>query len=111
MKTNLALILIGVLVGGCEIVPPYSQVDFGKTAEGKTYLLDTARTWAEMQETLDRHIKDEASRLKPQGGADTWTIFWLNAFSAWRAGSVENPEKYVTYIVQRRRKLGLSEIE
>jgi hypothetical protein len=110
MRTSLFVAAFLGLLAGCWTMPPYESVDFGKTRDGRLLIKDTPRTWSEMKAQLDRHLGDEKKALRPQGGSPNWNDFWLNTFKTWRDGILENPERYVGYIVQRRRELGLSEI-
>jgi hypothetical protein len=110
MKTNIALILIGLLVGGCVIVPPYHQVDFGKTPEGKIFIRDTPRTWAYFTDGYNKAITAELEGQEIYGGMKSWSENWLRVFNSLRNDDQENPDKYITYIVERRREFGLPEI-
>lgn len=110
MKTPFFVAAFLVCLAGCWTMPPHESVDFGKTSDGKPFMRDTPRTWSEMKTYLDGHLADEKKALRPQGGYADWNAFWTNMFKVWRDGGQENPEKYVGYIVQRRRELGLPEI-
>jgi hypothetical protein len=111
MRISVAIIGCVVFLAGCELVPPYEPVDFGKTPDGKSYIRDTPRSWDYMRIGLQQNIDDELHKRHPSGGSTNWNAFWVDVFKTWRdSGGLENPEKYVTYIVQRRRELGLPEI-
>jgi len=109
VRINFAIILVGVLLGGCVIIPPYNIVDFGKTADGKPYIRDTPRTWAHWKEVYGKAIDAELHGQELYGGMKSWNQNWLRVIRSIRSGQ-ENPEKYVAYIVERRRELGLPEI-
>jgi hypothetical protein len=110
MRASIIVAAFSVCVGGCLILPPYDSVDIGKTSDGKPFLRDTPRTWSELKAHLDRHMEDEKRALRPQGGFPDWNSFWSNSIKVWREGGVEHPQKYVDYIVQRRRELGLPDL-
>jgi hypothetical protein len=110
MKTRLMMGLLSMFLSGCWVIPPHHSVDFGETSDGRTIMRDTPRTWEEIHDVMERHLLDEYRGLRPQGGYESWDTFWMNLFTVRRDGAQENPEKYVAYIVQRRRELGLPEI-
>ena len=107
------LFLVGLLIAclpGCTAVPPYDEVDYGKTADGKTYLRDTQRTWSVLSRETDEAIARELKGKPPGGAMKSWNENWLRVIGNIREGKQENPEKYVAYIVEQRRRAGLHEI-
>jgi hypothetical protein len=92
-------------------MPPYEEVDYGKTVDGKTYLRDTPRTWAYLTKETDDGIALELKGKPPMGGLKSWNEGWVRGIRHLRnSGEVEHPEKYVAYIIEQRRKAGLPEI-
>lgn len=91
-------------------MPPYDEVDYGKTADGKTYLRDTPRTWSVLSRETDEAIARELKGKPPGGGMKSWNENWLRVIRNIRDGKQENPEKYIAYIIEQRRKAGLPEI-
>lgn len=107
------LIIIGILstcLSGCAFVPPYGEVDYGKTADGKSYLRDTPRTWNYIQKDTDEAIASELKGKPPGGGLNSWNENWVRVIRNTRNGNQENPEKYIAYLIEQRRKAGLPEI-
>lgn len=92
-------------------MPPYDEVDYGKTAEGKTYLRDTPRTWNYLKKEADDAVSLELKGKRPNGGFKSWNEKWVRGIHTMRnSGELENPEKYIAYIIEQRRKAGLPEI-
>ena len=107
------LFLVGLLIAflpGCVAMPPYDEVDYGKTADGKTYLRDTPRTWKYLKREIEESIALELKGKPPMGGfksANEASVVWIRNL---RNGAVEHPEKYIAYLIDQRRKAGLPEI-
>lgn len=110
MKTLFLVGLMMTFLSGCVAMPPYDEVDYGKTADGKSYLRDTPRTWSFLKRETDEAIALELKGVPPRGGMKSWNEGWVRGILNLRNGGVENPEKYIAYIVEQRRKLGLPEI-
>lgn len=58
---------------------------------------------------VDRHILDEVNGVSPTGGQSEWDEFWR----AWMRGISDHPflDENVEYIVVRRRRAGLPELQ
>jgi hypothetical protein len=110
MKIPVALLVGLVFLTGCEIVPSYQPVDYGKTRDGKSFIRDTPRSWNYFKEDTDKAIASELKGVAPGGGMKSWNDNWVRVIRNIRNGGQENPERYVAYIVHRRRELALPEI-
>lgn len=99
-----------LFAAGCELMPPYQMVDYRKTPDGKVIIRDTPRSWGYHVDQAERAAKEELSNVAPGGGFKNWNEAWVSTIKGLRNGEHENPEKYVDYIVERRRALGLPEI-
>jgi hypothetical protein len=108
------LFLVGLLMlflPGCAAMPPYDEVDYGKTVDGKTYMRDTPRTWKYLKWEIDEGINLELKGKPPGGGFKSWNEARVHGILHFRnSGQVENPEKYIAYLIEQRRKAGLPEI-
>lgn len=108
------LFLVGLLLtllSGCIMVPPYDDADYGKNADGKTNLRDTARTWKYLTREIDEGINLELMGKPPGGGFRSWNEARVHGVQHFRSsGEIENPEKYIAYLIEQRRKVGLPEI-
>jgi hypothetical protein len=91
-------------------MPPYDEVDYGKNADGETYLRDTPRTWGFLTSQTDEAVRSELEGKPPGGGFASWNEKWVKGIEDLRSGYVENPEKYIDYIIEERREAGLREI-
>ena len=113
-KMCLVVLLLSALQG-CQVMGHGSIfnrepfVDARKDANGNSVLLDTPRMWRDFVENVDEKIAEETDGAKPPG-VDTWNRHWFLVIRHMRSGSQENPEKYVAYIVDSRRKKGLPEL-
>jgi len=110
MKTRIMIGVALAFLSGCEAMPPYQPVDFGKTADGKSYIRDTPRTWNYFKDDTDHAIAQELKGIPPGGGMKSWNENWIRVLRVTRDSGQEHPEKYIAYIVEQRRKLGLPEI-
>ena len=110
MKHSFSIGLLAVFLSGCIVMPPYHDVDYGKTPDGKTYLRDTPRTWVVLRRESDEAIARELNGITPGGGMKSWNENWVRVIYNIRKGKQENPEKHIAYIVEQRRKAGLPEI-
>ena len=108
------LFLVGLLIAflpGCVAMPPYDEVDYGKTVDGKTYLRDTPRTWKYLKSEIDEGIASELKGESPGGSFKSWNDARVHGIRHFRiSGEIENPEKYIAYLIDQRRKAGLPEI-
>lgn len=103
------LLLCTLLLGGCWTLPPYDVVDYGKTADGKTYLRDTPHTWQYFIRQVEEGIELEKIGKPPTGGFSSWNEMRVRGIQNLR-NLQENSEKYIAHIIEQRRKAGLPEI-
>lgn len=105
----IVLFLVGCGAGGN--VMPNSDLfpDTATDENGNLILLDTPRMWAHFRETVDFRITNEKSGRRAEGGMDSWNDFWVRQIRSNSTGR-ENHEKYVRYIIERRRQEGLPEL-
>jgi hypothetical protein len=86
-----------------------SRFDITHDADGHEIFADTPRMWADFVQRTDISIKNEVRGSTHWGG-------YKNANDAWVAGLRdipryrEHPQKYVDYIIQERRRVGLPEL-
>lgn len=104
------------IVSGCSVInagtaTSVESVEGKKMSDGSWYLYDTPSQWAEFQRMMNMHIQREVSGAPPFHGHDTtWVEFWAMATRAFTADRQENYQKYITYIVEARRRAGLPEL-
>ena len=77
--------------------------------DGRVIAPDTPDEWWEHTTVVDLGVRHELSGAKPPGGQASWDQHWLGMIQAIE-DSQENYEKYVRYIVDTRRKLGLPDL-
>jgi hypothetical protein len=105
------LVLVAILaLTGCAgsifNTEPYS--DTQKDAQGETTLRDTPRMWAYSVSVTDMQVASERNGEHAPGVA-TWNEHWLLRIRA-NQSSQENASKYISYMVDARRKAGLPEL-
>ena len=114
LATRAACVLQALTAGsslyGCSVFNPEPFADIRNDAQGNVVFSDTRRMWTYWQQDVDRAVAMEASGQKPGGGFDSWTQHWQRVFRVTRDGR-ENPQKYVDYVVQKRREHGLPDID
>lgn len=103
--------LMGVTMPGCGSglldTEPFS--DSHRDDEGNVILEDTPRMWQDFIESVEPRIRKEMAGEQPSAGKNTWNEYWL-----WRIEILpenrENRDKYVDYIIDKRRQQGLPEL-
>ncbi|MFT4179375.1 MAG: hypothetical protein QM612_07920 [Thermomonas sp.] len=108
----LLTLLVGCNMSGCGrgIFNKEPFVDAKKDAQGRSILLDTPRMWAEFTETVDMRVASEMRGGKPPG-VRTWNEHWVDQIKTLDDGGQENALKYISYIIESRRRAGLPELE
>ena len=84
--------------------------DSHRDDKGNVILEDTPRSWQEyVAYSVEPRIAEEIAGKLPNAGQKTWNDYWR-----WRIQLIpanrENREKYVNYIIDRRRQEGLPEL-
>lgn len=85
------------------------DIDSRRDKHGNIVLLDTPRMREFAADSYDRTIEME-KRGHVNSNGMTWNERWLGTIRSIRKGT-ENPEWYVQYIIDQRRKAGLPELE
>ena len=114
-KTLMPLLLFPLLVGcmgmnGCNSglfnTEPFVDTAIGD--DGNKLLADTPRMWADFTELTQRRIEREVDHARPPG-VDTWNKHWINTIGSIKTNT-ENPDRYINYIINSRRKADLPEL-
>ena len=98
------LILISACAGPSADEPAF---DSATDAEGKVIWLDTEKNWDVFTRSIDQDMEREASGRRPQAGYVDWNHFWITQLRNLNNANIENRERYVGYIHQRRTELFL----
>ncbi|WP_147455584.1 hypothetical protein [Solilutibacter pythonis] len=115
MKSNIFWLMCITIFVGCSmsngggIFNKESFVDVKKDERGNVILLDTPRMWRDWQADVDRAVANEVAGSRPRGGMVSWNAQWLRVIDANKGR--ENASKYITYIIDSRRKAGLPDLE
>lgn len=102
------LYLMGFNMSGCGAFTTEPFVDAKEDEGGEVTLLDTSRNWRDWREAVDPQIDSEIAGI-PAPGFPTWNEKWVRQLKAIRR-TQENPQRYTTYIIQKRREAGLPEL-
>lgn len=112
MKLRIILFALAmVFLSGCEMsifnTEPFA--DTKRDAQGNVIIKDTPRMWQDFKQIMQMHIESEkAGQAAP--GVESWDKFWLLRINYLRDENQENPQKYIDYIIEERRKAGLPEL-
>lgn len=114
MKRLVLMILMGsTMLGGCvmpgSIFNTEPFVDAKKDSNGNVTILDTPRMWDFFVVVTDMQISDEKAGERPPGVSD-WNKHWIMRIHEMSDGSQENFDKYISYIIEQRRKEGLPDL-
>ena len=106
---SIVIVSFAVTIGGCSILNTEPYVDSHRDEKGNVVLEDTPRMWSEYVFSVDPRIAKEVEGSAPEAGIKTWNDYWL-----WRIEifpeTHENRDKYINYIIDRRRQEGLPEL-
>ncbi|MEO1037847.1 MAG: hypothetical protein AAFX44_20050 [Pseudomonadota bacterium] len=105
--------LVPIVIGwtaACALLSQEKFVDTHTDASGKLVLTDTQRNWEEFVAIVNSRVNDEKGGAPPEGGVETWTEFWKLRIQALQKNQ-ENAQKYVQYIIDRRRQYDLPAME
>lgn len=106
----LLTVLMGCNMSGCGMADTEPFVDAEKDEQGNLRLLDTPRMWKNWTENVDFRVSNEVSGRRPPGGKSTWNDFWIRLINENRERR-ENAQKYINYIIEKRREAGLPPLE
>ena len=85
------------------------MVDTRRDAQGNVILRDTPRMWADWMSGVDRTVAKEAAGDAPGGGMPSWESHWQRVIRE-NSTSRENPQRYIDYLLDTRRRAGLPEL-
>jgi hypothetical protein len=102
----------GTLMSGCGngLFNTEPFVDSHIDENGNTVLEDTPRNWEFYAFSVDTEILRELKGEAPEAGEKTWNDYWVFRMKAIPA-NVENRERHINYIIDRRHQEGLPELE
>ncbi|RPE77058.1 hypothetical protein [Vulcaniibacterium tengchongense] len=103
------LVVAALVFAGWVKAASGQEVEAVKGAHGRTLLRDTPALRELAALSYDNTIEMEKSGHVMSGGM-SWNDRWLGTIRSIRKEN-ENPEWYVRYIVEQRRKAGLPELE
>ena len=83
--------------------------DWAKRPDGSVYARDTERNWQLQTPLVQQLVNKEIAAESPPSGKASWPDYWDFYFKYLRGGQ-ENPEKYIAFAVELRRKAGLPEL-
>jgi hypothetical protein len=108
-----ALAIMGGLAGclrpGLFSTKPQWELDTARKLDGSTYERDTERNWQFYVALYETEVGHERQRTKPPGDSTSWVEYWHRHFAHLRVRQ-ENPEKYIAFILDLRRKAGLPDL-
>lgn len=104
-----SVVLASALMSSCGIFNTEPFVDAHRDDEGNVVLEDTPRMWRRFVESVESPISREITGEKPEAGAKSWNEYWLRRIEL-QPSNRENRQKYVDYIIERRRQAGLPDL-
>jgi hypothetical protein len=103
-----SLLLSLALAAGCAngFLDLDDLADYRKNADGTVTLLDTPAMWNDWVKLVDRRVTAELRNQLPPERLGSWDEYWVLMISRNR-GNRENEQKYIDYIIDRRRTADL----
>ena len=105
--TYLSLILVLIVISGCSSELFRSDIDWKRDENGDVYLLDTQKNWNRWVTLINLGIREEMKGAPSPGGMPSWDKRWISSIEELEKGRQENYQKYINYIIQTRREVGL----
>ena len=106
---QLIALSVALVASGCTgLLRTEPFVDAKTDSNGAVILLDTPRMWEYWQQDVERAIEKELAGKGPGGGVPTWNEQWTRVIEANRTR--ENSQRYIDYIIQSRRRVGLPDL-
>lgn len=107
----IAVVFILVLLVGiiASKMSSFDKSNYMEDEHGNIVLLDTSAMRAGSSSAYDSTIQMELRGHKLSNG-ESWNDAWLRTISSIRQHT-HNPEWYIQYIIEQRRKAGLPELE
>lgn len=105
------LFALAILLSGCTGLASLSDsgIDARRDAQGKVILPDTPRMWAQFTQLTDIAISHEVEGSTHWGGYKNANDAWVHTIHVNETGR-EHAQKYINYIIERRRAAGLPEL-
>lgn len=103
------VVLIILAAGAYGMFKNGKEVETKRDAQGNVILLDTPRMREFAAYCYDQTIEMEKQGHQMSNGM-SWNERWLGTIRSIRQNT-DNPEWYVQYIIEQRRKAGLPELE
>lgn len=100
--------VIAISLSGC--ISNGGFRDFKIDDNGNKVYLDNASNFESMAFFIDEPIKDELQGLTPSAGYSDWNSYWLWRINNISSGKSENPNRYILYIIDRRKAEGLPDL-
>jgi|GEM_PF-2502504 len=94
--------------GGSSNTEPFVDMDIYTDESGNVFIADTPRMWEDFVIRTRERIKQNINNERPPG-VDSWNEHWVVSLESIKNGQ-QNPDKYIEYIINERRKAGLPEI-
>jgi hypothetical protein len=110
MNTTVPKIMMATAIAACLLsCNRHHETDTSKSPPQELVVPDSWEVWHEWVVATNWHVAIEVQGGKPPGGVATWTEHWTHSFTALRK-NYENPNKYIAYVIETRRKEGLPEL-
>jgi hypothetical protein len=87
----------------------FMGTDFYTDEGGNKLIADTPRNWEDFVALTARRIESEKKNGMPPG-IDTWNEHWVDVIET-KKKLRQNPDKYISYIINQRREAGLPDLQ
>ena len=104
------MLLFSTSMSGCNLFNTDPFVDAHRDDEGNVILEDTPKNWEFFAWSVDTRVAREMAGRRPEAGSKTWNEYWLRRLEILPAKR-ENRQKYINYMIERRRQEGLPELD
>lgn len=111
---SICLLVVLCSVGSCDATQQFknmseSRFDMTRDAQGNEIFADTPKMWADFVQRTNISIRAEASGETHWGASKNANDAWVKEIRNMPRYR-EHPQKYIDYIIEQRRAVGLPEL-
>ena len=108
-RFGLSLGLVSLTACAGSIFNTEAMIDTHVDKSGQTVLSDTPRNWQIFVDSVNTRIESELRGGDPPDASTSWNDYWVSRLNN-IPDDLQNRQKYLRYIIEVRRQVGLPEL-